>query len=75
MLKQGLFRAHDDLVHYVERLEALAREPDRKDLRWQLGIDDDVLRAEIRQCEFINWLSRFVVEPLQLPPLRACSGE
>ena len=60
LVKQGLFRGHEDLVKYVDRLEALAREPDRKDLRWQLGIDDDLLCAETRQREFINWLSRFI---------------
>lgn len=56
LVKQGLFRDHDDLVQYVDRLEALATDPERKDLRWQLGIDDDILRDDIRQCEFINWL-------------------
>lgn len=56
LVKQGLFRDHDDLVQYVDRLEALAADPERKDLRWQLGIDDDILRDDIRQCEFINWL-------------------
>lgn len=56
LVKQGLFRDHDDLVQYVDRLEALAADPERKDLRWQLGIDDDILRDDVRQCEFINWL-------------------
>ncbi|UCG16803.1 MAG: type 1 glutamine amidotransferase [Phycisphaerales bacterium] len=56
LVKQGLFRDHDDLVQYVDRLEALAADPERKDLRWQLGIDDDILRDDIRQCEFVNWL-------------------
>ncbi len=56
LVKQGLFRDHDDLVQHVDRLEALAADPERKDLRWQLGIDDDILRDDIRRCEFVNWL-------------------
>lgn len=61
LVNQGFFRGHDDLMEYVERLEALAAEPDRKDLRWQLGIDDDVLSDRIRQCEFANWLEKLVL--------------
>ena len=57
LVKQGFFQGHADLVEYVDRLEALAADPERKDLRWQLGIDDDVLSESIRQCEFINWLN------------------
>jgi GMP synthase (glutamine-hydrolysing) len=60
LLRQGLFRSHEDLVHMVERMEALAAEPDRKDLRWQLAIDDDILSDRIRQCEFVNWLDKLV---------------
>jgi GMP synthase (glutamine-hydrolysing) len=56
LTRQGFFRDHDDLVRHVERLEALAAEPLRKDLRWQLAIDDDLLSDSIRQCEFANWL-------------------
>lgn len=56
LVGQGLFLDHDDLVGYVDSLEALAADPGRKDLRWQLGIDDDILSDQTRQCEFINWL-------------------
>ncbi len=63
LVRGGLFIDHDDLVRYVDRLEALAADPERKDLRWQLGIDDDILADEIRQCEFINWLRSQVKAP------------
>lgn len=56
LVKQGLFRDHDDLVAYADRLQALAAEPARKDLRWQLGIDDDLLDPEVRQAEFGNFV-------------------
>lgn len=62
LVKQGYFRGHDDLMAYVENLEALFADPTRKDIRWQLGIDDDIVLDEIRQCEFVNWLNH-VVKP------------
>jgi len=61
LIKAGFFRRREDLVDLVERMEALAKEPDRKDLRWQLAIDDDVLSDSIRQCEFVNWLNKLVL--------------
>jgi len=56
-----MFRGHTDLMEYVDRIEALAADPARTDLRWQLGIDDHVLDDSIRQCEFINWLDKLVL--------------
>ncbi len=61
LVKQGLFRDHDDLVAYAERLEELFANPDRADLRWQLAIDDDILSDECRECEFANWLNTVVL--------------
>lgn len=61
LVKAGLFRGHDDLMELVDKMEALAAEPDRKDLQWQLAIDDDILDDSIRQCEFINWLKKIVL--------------
>ena len=61
LVAAGFFRGHEDLIDLVERMESLAREPDRKDLRWQLAIDDDVLSDSIRQCEFVNWINKLVL--------------
>ena len=61
LIKAGFFRDHKDMVALVDRMEALAREPNRKDLRWQLAIDDDVLSDKLRQCEFKNWIDNQVL--------------
>ncbi len=61
LVAAGFFRGHEDLIDLVERMESLAREPNRKDLRWQLAIDDDVLSDSIRQCEFVNWIDKLVL--------------
>lgn len=62
LIKQGIFRDHEDLVAYVDRIEALFDDPTRKDLRWQLKIDDDVLDRGLRECEFANWI-KHVIRP------------
>ena len=61
LIRMGYFETHDDMAHYVEQLEKIAADPSRKDLRWQYGIDDDLLSDSIRECEFINWLNKLVI--------------
>jgi GMP synthase (glutamine-hydrolysing) len=61
LLREGFFRTPEDLRDYVEKLEALHRDPDRKDLRSQLDIGDDVLTDELRQLEFRNWITKVVL--------------
>jgi GMP synthase (glutamine-hydrolysing) len=62
LVKDRFFAGHDDLVAYVGKLRALAADHTRKDLRWQLDIDDDVLDIERRQLEFKNFVD-LVVRP------------
>ena len=57
LVKGGMFRDHDDLTAYVARLEALHADPARSDLRWQLGIGDDLLDPAQREREFANWVT------------------
>lgn len=61
LVPEGFFQSHQELLAYVEKLEALHREPSRKDLRWQLDIDDDVLSEPVRQTEFRNWIHKIVL--------------
>jgi GMP synthase (glutamine-hydrolysing) len=57
LLRQGVFTDHDDLIVYADRLEALSKEPERADLRWQLVVDEDILNDERRQREFRNFIA------------------
>jgi GMP synthase (glutamine-hydrolysing) len=61
LVAESFFRNHEDLLQYVDKLETLARNPGRKDLRWQLDIDDDVLSDQVRQVEFRNWINKLVL--------------
>jgi len=67
LVAAGFFHGHQDLMDLVDHMEALAKEPGRKDLRWQLAIDDDVLSDSIRQCEFVNWLNKLVLPLCKAP--------
>jgi len=61
LIAGGFFGSHNDLMDYVDRMETLSADPNRKDLRWQLAIDEDVRSDSIRQCEFVNWLNNLVL--------------
>ena len=61
LIKEGFFADRTAVDAKVQRMEALAQDPTRKDLRWDLAIGDDILTDEIRQCELRNWLHKLVL--------------
>ncbi|MDH3920546.1 MAG: type 1 glutamine amidotransferase, partial [Rhodospirillales bacterium] len=62
---KGFFQDVEAAQDFVDKLEALHQDPTRKDLAWLLGIDEDVMNADIRRAEVRNW-----IEQLVLPSLR-----
>lgn len=68
LIREGFFADTAVAREMVGRLEALARDPDRKDLRWALAIDDDLLDERLRWCELRNWLNTFVRHPVTRLP-------
>jgi len=61
LIKQGMFEDHEDVMAYVDRLEAVYADPGLKYIRWQLKLDDDVVDPEIYECEFANWIKHLVL--------------
>ncbi len=61
LIKEGFFADRAALEAKVASMETLGRHPDRKDLRWDLAVGDDVLVDRIRQCELRNWLEKLVM--------------
>ncbi len=61
LIELGFFKNHEDMTQFVEKLDTIHRNPERKDLRWQLAIDKDLLTESIVQCEFVNWLNNMVI--------------
>ena len=64
LVELGFFADVDAALAYVDKLEVLHQDPSRRDVAWALGIDDDVMGAEVRQCEVGNWISQQVLPGL-----------
>ncbi len=58
---QGNFATIREADQYIEKLEVLHEEPSRSDLRWQLGVDDDVLNSDVKMLEIRNWIAAKVL--------------
>lgn len=57
LTEQGWFESIAACEAFVARLDALHADPvGRKDLRWQLGVDSDVLDEAVRLREIRNWI-------------------
>lgn len=65
LIKEGFFADRAALDHRLARMEALVRDPARKDLRWDLAIGDDLLDERIRWCELRNWLEKLVIPSVE----------
>lgn len=61
LTREGYFKGHDDLKEYADQLEAISQDPSRKDLRWKLGIDEDLISNDIKETEFSNWIHTFIL--------------
>ncbi|WP_417811039.1 type 1 glutamine amidotransferase [Thalassospira alkalitolerans] len=56
LIDAGLFADQAALETMSANWVTLHNDPDRRDLAWQYGIDDDALRYERRLIELANWL-------------------
>ncbi|RYH14631.1 MAG: type 1 glutamine amidotransferase [Alphaproteobacteria bacterium] len=65
LLKQGLARNRRDVDDHADRIEALHREPSRRDLAWQLGLDQQVTDPDLRQTELRNFILHLVRPVMQ----------
>ncbi len=61
LIKEGFFADRAALEHRVARMEALVRDPSRKDLRWDLDLGDDILDDNLRRLELRHWLNKVVI--------------
>lgn len=66
LVSLGFFKDREAGEAYVGLLETLHQDPSRKDIAWLLGIDDDVMNADVRTLEVRNW-----IETLVLPTMAA----
>lgn len=68
LVENGLSLDEGSVERQAALVEALHREPDRRDLAWQLGLDDQVTIAQKRAIEVSNFVEHLVL------PTRAGRG-
>ncbi|MFC6791452.1 type 1 glutamine amidotransferase [Methylobacterium komagatae] len=62
LVEAGLARSRRDVEDQADLVEALHREPARRDLAWRLGLDDQVTEDDKRQVEIRNFIETIVHE-------------
>ena len=62
MIAEGFFTGEADMHAYMAKLEQLAANPTDMGLRWQVGVDDDILDARRRNGEIISWIHHQVLK-------------
>lgn len=60
LVHAGLAREPEEVTLQAALLDGLAREPDRRDLRWRLGVDGEFAHRERRTIEVRNFIERLV---------------
>jgi len=61
LIRMGFFSDADSLSEYTDKLDLLRKDPHRKDIAWELGVDADILDADVRQLEVRNWIEALVL--------------
>ena len=60
LVEAGLARGEDDVEAYARQVDALHREPGRRDLAWRLGLDEQVTDERLRLAEMRNFIGALV---------------
>jgi GMP synthase (glutamine-hydrolysing) len=60
LIEHGFARTDQDVEAHAALIEALHREPGRRDLAWRLGLDDQVVDPAKRMTELSNFLVHLV---------------
>lgn len=64
----GLARSPEEVEEQAAQVEALHREPRRRDLAWRLGLDDQVTDDDRRQIEIRNFIDALLTHGPSLRP-------
>ncbi|PLX34716.1 MAG: glutamine amidotransferase [Hyphomicrobiales bacterium] len=65
LVELGFFADTTAALIMVSRLETLHANPSRRDLAWELGLDEDILDPGTRQREVRNWIDHLVIPNLR----------
>lgn len=68
LIEHGLARDEQDVESHAALVEELHRQPDRRDLAWRLGLNEQVTDERARMTELRNFLTHLVL------PTRSARG-
>ena len=68
LVEAGLARSPAEVKEQAAQVEALHREPQRRDLAWRLGLDEQVTDDERRQTEIRNFINALLTHGRSLRP-------
>jgi GMP synthase (glutamine-hydrolysing) len=60
MRDEGFYRDADEAERHCDALETLDREPARTDLAWRLGVQPELVDAQLRVSEIRNFIESYV---------------
>ena len=61
LVESGLARSQREVEEHADLVEALHREPGRRDLAWRLGLDEQVTDGDLRRTELRNFIEALVI--------------
>jgi len=61
LTRLGFFTGAEQARVFIDKLETLHTDPGRRDIAWELGLDDDVMDPEVRTLETRNWIEGLVI--------------
>lgn len=62
LIDQGLARSTNDVEDTAAKIDALSGDPGRRDIAWQLGLDDQVIDTRLRRTELRNFIEHLVTD-------------
>jgi GMP synthase (glutamine-hydrolysing) len=60
LVDEGFFETEADIEEYAAHLRILDKHPNRYDLAWRYGIEEDVLERDLRRLDISNWITHQV---------------
>ena len=70
LIEAGSARSRAEVEAYAAEVDALHREPDRRDVAWRLGLDEQITDKDTRLTEVRNFIEA-LVRPYQSARTRA----
>ena len=60
LVEEGFAGTHEALEEHACLIEALHQDPERRDVAWQLGLDEQVTNKNCRLAELRNFIDHLV---------------